>query len=246
MSLENRVILITGAGSGLGRALAVAFARQGAHLFLLGRDQKRLEATDDLIRQAGGKAGLIPLDLETGLQRVPEVAKALFERFGRLDLLVNNAAITGPRTPMDAHCPAEWQAVFRVNLDAPFFLTRELLPLLRFSNAGVVIQVVCEEGVAVAPFRGAYGASKAALLHMTRTWAAEIASGPVRMHAVDPGPMATPLRARVFPGEDASRLPRPESVVSLFARLADPAFRGEHGQLLTPESFARKYSTDDS
>ncbi|MBF0270932.1 MAG: SDR family NAD(P)-dependent oxidoreductase [Magnetococcales bacterium] len=231
MSLENRIILVTGAGSGLGRAVACACATAGARVFLLGSRLKALKATDDLIRSAGGEAGIVPLNLESELQRVPEVAKALFERFGRLDALVNAAALVGPRTPLDLHCPADWESVFRVNVAAPFFLTREMMPLLKRSDSGVVIQVVCREGMEAAPFRGAYGASKAALWQMTRTWAAESPQGPVRMSAVDPGPMATALRAKVFPGEDPATLPTPESVTGIFVQLASGSFKGGHGEL---------------
>ncbi|NGZ05835.1 MAG: SDR family NAD(P)-dependent oxidoreductase [Magnetococcales bacterium] len=233
MQLTDRIILVTGAGSGLGRAVAVAYAGAGAQVFLLGSRLERLKETDDQIRRHGGAAGLVPLDLESQLHRVPEVAKALFERYGRLDVLVNCAALVGPRTPLDMHCPADWEAVFRVNVAAPFFLTRELMPLLKKSAAGAVIQVVCQEGLTPAPFRGAYGASKAALWQMTRTWAAETPQGTVRMYAVDPGPMATSLRAKVFPGDDPTTLPQPENAVGIFMQLADPTFRDGHGMLFS-------------
>ncbi|MEO5346133.1 MAG: SDR family NAD(P)-dependent oxidoreductase [Magnetococcus sp. YQC-9] len=234
MSLENRIILVTGAGSGLGRAVSIACARAGAEVFLLGSRTKPLKQTDDLIRSAGYKAGIVPLNLESELHRIPEVTKALFERFGRLDVLINAAAQVGPRTPMELHCPADWETVMRVNVTAPFFLTREMLPLLKKSPSGVVIQVICREAMEPTPFRGSYAASKAALWQMTRCWCAETPNSPVRMHAVDPGPMATALRTKVFPGEDPSTLPTPESVTAIFLELANADCRAAHGGMFTP------------
>lgn len=231
MSLDNRIILITGAGSGLGRAVSIACAGAGARVFLLGSRQKPLKQTDDLIRAAGGKAGIVPLNLESDLHRVPEVAKALFERFGRLDVLINAAAQIGPRTPMELHCPADWETVLRVNATAPFFLTREMMPLLKKSDAGVVIQVICREATEATPFRGSYAASKAALWQMTRCWAAETPNSPVRMVAVDPGPMATALRTKVFPGENPATLPTPESVTGIFLTLSAADSPAVHGEL---------------
>lgn len=234
MILENRIALVTGAGAGIGAAVAREYARQGAFVILLGRPnkQKRLEKTYDQIVAHGGKATLVPLDLEGELGRVPEVVKQLHERFGRLDVLVNNAGAVGSLTPLALYDTLQWESVLRVNLTAPFFLTRELLPLLRESDDASVIQVVSGVAFKGRPFWGAYAAAKAALVNLTETWSAELENSTVRMNSVNPGGTATAMRATAFPGENPASLPQPEEITPVFLYLASSFAKGVRGQHL--------------
>ncbi|MBF0587831.1 MAG: SDR family NAD(P)-dependent oxidoreductase [Magnetococcales bacterium] len=220
MLLKNRIALVTGAGSGLGRAIAIAYAQEGATVILLGRRQEALEESYDLIADQGGSATIVPLDLEKELPRVSELAATIAQRFGLLDILVNNAAQLGALTPMTGYEPAMWESILRVNLTAPFFLTRELMPLLKRSNNASVINL--SSGVALhgRAYWGAYAASKAALMNLTETWAQEMTNNIVRLNSVNPGGTATDMRATAFPGEDPATLPSPEQVVPIFLYLA--------------------------
>ncbi|MBF0284917.1 MAG: SDR family NAD(P)-dependent oxidoreductase [Magnetococcales bacterium] len=222
MLLKDRIILTTGAGSGIGRAVALAFAREGAFVLLLGRRSKTLTPVYDAIVAAGGQASIVPLDLETQLQRVPEVVQKIQERFGRLDGLLHAAAALGGLTPLALYDPVTWEKVMRINLTAPFFLTQQLLPLLRKSDNASVIQVISGVGRQGRAFWGAYAASKAGLLNLTQTWAQELVNTPVRINAVDPGPTATAMRATAFPGENPADLPPPEAIAPVFLYLASP------------------------
>lgn len=230
MLLADRIALVTGAGSGIGRAVSLHYAREGAMVILVGRRQRALEETHDRIVAAGGHCTIVPLDLDVELVRVPDLVNAVLERFQRLDILVNNAALLGNLTPLAALEPVWWEAIFRVNVTAPYFLTQSLLPLLRRSADGCVINVVSGLARRGRAYWGAYAMSKAALLNMTESWAEELAGSPVRINAVDPGPTATAIRAAAFPGEDPASLPTPEQVTPAFLYLASA--RGVNGQLL--------------
>jgi NAD(P)-dependent dehydrogenase (short-subunit alcohol dehydrogenase family) len=233
MLLEDRVVLVTGAGSGIGRAVAQAYAREGATVVLLGRTQSTLEACYDSITGEGGKATLVPLNLDKELHRVPELVQQLHQRFGRLDMLVNSAAImgTGTLTTLSACKPSAWEAALRVNLTAPFFLTRELLPLLQLSPRGVVVNMVCDVARTPRPYWGPYSVSKAALVNMTAMWALETSLTALRFYMVDAGKVASDLRKVAYPGEDPATLPAPESVVPLFLHLARHAGDEPSGKL---------------
>ncbi|MBF0426757.1 MAG: SDR family NAD(P)-dependent oxidoreductase [Magnetococcales bacterium] len=232
MLLNKQIALVTGAGSGIGQAVAMAYAAAGATVLLLGRTQKQLEVTHDRIRAQGNQAVIVPLDLEKELHRVAELAQGIHDRFGHLDILVNNAAQLGAMTPLAAYEPPLWETVFRVNVTAPFFLTRELLPLLRLAGAGCVINVVSGVGQHGRAYWGAYAASKAALINLTETWGAELAQSTIRINAVDPGPTATRMRAHAYPGEDPARLPAPADIVPVFLYLASTHSRHLTGQHL--------------
>ncbi|MBF0140307.1 MAG: SDR family NAD(P)-dependent oxidoreductase [Magnetococcales bacterium] len=231
MILQDKIALVTGSGSGIGQAVAELFAQEGAWVILLGRTQSKLEETSDRITQRGGRATIVPLDLENSLNRVPEVAKALYERFGHLDTLVNNAGILGTLTPLDHYDTILWEQVMRVNVTAPFFLTRELMPLLKKSPNASVINVVSTVAFQGRAFWGAYAASKAALANMTETWAGENPRQGVRCNTVNPGATRTAMRRTAYPGEDPATLPTPQEVARVFLYLASDFatdIRGQH------------------
>jgi len=217
--LEGRIALVTGASRGIGAAIAEAYAAEGAHVILLARTQGALEAIDDKIQSAGGSATLLPFDLaET--KKIQALGPALAERFGRLDILVGNAAMLGALSPVAMADGRLYEEVLRVNFLANAALIRTLDPLLRGSDAGRAIFVTTAAARAHAPFWSAYAASKAALETMAATYAAETAYSKLRVNIVDPGAVRTELRATAFPGENPQSLPAPDSVVETFVTLA--------------------------
>ncbi len=227
--LENRIALITGASRGLGAALAKRFATEGAHLILIARTTGGLEETDDAVREAGGSATLVQMDLEDN-DSIDGLAAPLLERFGKIDIAIGNAAILGRLSPMGQYIPEVWEKVFKVNLLANWRLIRAIDPLLRASDAGRMIFVTDRIDGAEAPYWGPYAASKAALEKMAKTYARETVQSRLRVNLVDPGRMRTALRAQAFPGENPQDVPVPASKTDIFVSLASPACR-ETGQL---------------
>ena len=229
--LKDRIALITGASRGIGRATARLFAREGAHVLLLARTKKSLEPVDDEIRAKGGKASLIPLNLENG-KAVDAIGPTLYERFGKLDILVGNAGILGGLRPL-THIPSEtWEKVLAVNLTANWRLIRTLDPLLRRSDAGRAVFVtssrVAKHGRA---YWAPYSVSKAALEALAKTYANETADSEIKVNLVDPGATATAMRAEAYPGEDQETLQTPEKVAQVILRLALPSVT-ETGQIV--------------
>ncbi len=231
--LRGRIALVTGASRGIGRAVALAFAREGAELIVVGRTQGALEELDDALRAEGRQASLVPGDLADGTL-VDRIGAAIFARWGRLDVLVGNAATLGVLGPLGHTEPAVFERVIAVNLIANWRLLRSCDPLLRASDAGRAIFVTS----GVAPGRaywGAYAASKAGLEAMIRTYAGEMAKTDVRANLIDPGPTRTRLRATAFPGEDPEALKPADDprLIEAFIALALPACRrnGEIVQL---------------
>jgi NAD(P)-dependent dehydrogenase (short-subunit alcohol dehydrogenase family) len=219
--LRDRTALITGASRGIGRAVAEQFAREGAHVLLLARTREALEPVDDAIKARGGTATLIPLNLAHG-PKIDALGPALFERFGRLDILVGNAAILGQLAPL-AHIPSQhWEQVLRVNVTANWRLIRTLDPLLRRSDAGRVIFVTSSAQGGPA-YWAPYSVSKMALETLARTYANETADSPIKVNLIDPGATATRMRAEAYPGEDQSTLLTPEEVAQAFVPLAMPS-----------------------
>jgi len=229
--LAGRVALITGASRGLGAAIARRYAAEGAHVVLMARTQGALEEVDDQIRAAGGTATLLPFDLRHA-DELEKVGPALYQRFGRLDILVGAAAMLGGLSPVGHYTIKDWNNVMAVNVTANWRLIRTFDLLLRQSDAGRAIFVTCDMARSATPYWGAYAASKAALEQMALTWAAEVGrTTALRVNLVDPGIMATRLRAEAFPGEEASQHPSPDLLTDPFVTLASPDHQG-NGEIL--------------
>ena len=199
--LAGRLALVTGASRGLGAAAALAFAREGAHCVLVARTVGGLEELDDRIRAEGGSATLVPLDVTDG-PGIDRLGQALYERFGKLDVLLGNAGVLGVLSPVGHIEPNVFEQVMAVNVTANWRLIRSLDPLLRQSDAGRAIFVTSGISRRVVPYWSAYAASKAALDMLVGTYAAEVAHTAVRANLYNPGPMRTRMRAQAFPGED--------------------------------------------
>jgi len=234
-ALQGRVIAITGAGEGIGRALALTAAAHGAEVVLIGRTVAKLERVHEQITAlARAEASIAPLDLERALARDYDgLAEALRSRYGRLDGLVHNAGILGSLAPIEHYDVPTWCRVLHVNLTAAFALTQVLLPALRASADASII--FTSSGVARAPraYWGAYAVAKAGLEALSQILADELSgSSPVRVNALNPGPVRTRMRAQAFPAEDAATLARPEAVLPSYLWLLSAASRGVTGQRL--------------
>lgn len=232
--LAGRIALVTGASRGIGRAVALALAGEGAHVVAVARTQGALEDLDDAIKAAGGteiKTTLVPLDL-LDFAGIDRLGAALFERHRRLDILVGAAAELGPLSPLAHVKPDAWDRTLALDLTANFRLIRSLDPLLRASDAGRAVFATggVPEGLHAA-YWGVHAAAKAGLEAMVRSYAAEVSNTALRVNMVDPGPVRTALRARAFPGEDAARLQAPEDVAPLFVELALPSC-ARHGEIV--------------
>jgi NAD(P)-dependent dehydrogenase (short-subunit alcohol dehydrogenase family) len=219
--LEGRVALVTGASRGIGAAVAETFAREGAHLILVARTTGGLEETDDRVKAAGGQATLVPLDL-TAFDAINRLGASIYERWGKLDILVANHGILGVLSPMAHYDPKLWDEVMAVNLTACQRLIRSLDPLLRQSDAGRAIFVTSGAAVGERPNWGAYAVSKAALEAMVRAYAAETRRTSLRVNLLNPGATRTKMRATAFPGEDPMSLKTPEEIAPTFLDLAVP------------------------
>jgi NAD(P)-dependent dehydrogenase (short-subunit alcohol dehydrogenase family) len=221
--LAGRVALVTGASRGIGRAIVIELARQGAQVVATARSQGALEETDDLIRAAGGQATLLPLDLVREADKLDLVGPNIVERFGRLDILVHNAGALGTLTPVAHITPKDWADVVGVNMTAAWRLIRSCDPPLRASDAGRAVFVTSGAAQRARAYWGAYGATKAGLDHLVLTWAAEVLNSALKVTLFSPGPVATRMRATAFPGEDPATLPLPEQVAPQVVALCTPA-----------------------
>lgn len=230
--LKSHNILVTGAGSGIGQAVAKAYAEHGATVILLGRKQKKLEVTYDAIESAGWPTpALIAFDLEKApVEDYYKLGETLLNEFGVLHGLVHCAAQLPLLSRIDDYDVKTWNKVIQVNLTAPFILTQACLPLLRKSDDASIIFTSDRIGRKGKAYWGAYGVAKSGIEGLMETLADELENSQIRVNSIAPGPTNTALRAWAFPGEDPRSLPRPESRVPNYLYLAGPDSRGLTGQ----------------
>jgi NAD(P)-dependent dehydrogenase (short-subunit alcohol dehydrogenase family) len=239
--LENRVAVVTGASRGIGRAAALALAEAGAHIVALARTQGALEELDDAIRERGGSATLVPVNLKD-YEALDRLGAALHQRWGKLDILVGNAGILGELAPITHVDPPVWDEVMAVNVTANYRLIRSLDPLLRASDAGRAVFVSSGAAHKCLAYWGPYSISKAALEALVRTYAAETVKTPLRVMLLNPGPLRTAMRRAAMPGEDPLTLKTPEELAPHIVKLALPDWSEtgkiydfpQGGRVLTP------------
>jgi NAD(P)-dependent dehydrogenase (short-subunit alcohol dehydrogenase family) len=226
LPLHNRLAVVTGASRGIGRAYALELARHGAHVMAIARTQGALEELDDEIRAMGQEATLVPCDLRD-YDALDRLGLAIYERWKKLDILIANAAILGPITPLSHIDPPNWDNVITLNLTANWRLIRSLDALLRASDAGRAVFITSSAGhkAEFAPYRGAYAVSKAGLEAVARTYAAETMNvSAVKVMCANPGPLRTKMRAALMPGEDPMSLRTPEEFAQSAIKLCLPSW----------------------
>ena len=220
--LADRIALVTGASRGIGHAVALKLAEAGAHVVAVARTVGGLEELDDAIRRLGGSATMVPLDMRD-YDGIARLAAALEERYHCVDVLVANAGIGGPSSPLGHVEPKAWDDVMAINVTANWQLIRHFEPLLRASDAGRAVFISSGAAHNARAYRGPYNVSKAALEALARTFAAETASTNIRVNIFNPGPTRTRMRAAIMPGEDPMSLPPVEDVAEKIVALALPS-----------------------
>jgi NAD(P)-dependent dehydrogenase (short-subunit alcohol dehydrogenase family) len=221
VNLKDKIALVTGASRGIGYFTALELAKAGAHVIACARTVGGLEELDDAIKAVGGSATLVPFDL-ADMHAIDALGASIFERWGKLDILVANAGVLGVISPI-GHIEAKvFEKVMTINVTATWRLIRSVEPLLMRSDAGRAIILSSAAAHRCRPFWGAYSASKAAVEALARTWAGETQSTALRITSVDPGATRTAMRAQAMPGEDPDTLPHPRDVAQAILPLASP------------------------
>ena len=216
--LDGKIILVTGASRGIGRAIALEAAKHGAELIITGRTTGALEEVDDEIKNLGSNSVIVELD-QTDLPAIPRLAAAIGSRWGRLDGFVANAGQLGQLSPMAHTDPEIFERTMMVNLTSIFHMIQAFDGLLRASDAGRAVLVTSGASVGARPFWGGYAVSKAGLDSLGRAWAAESEQTNMKINLLDPGGTRTAMRAAAFPGEDPMTLPSAEEIATVFVDL---------------------------
>lgn len=231
--LEGRILLVTGAGDGIGRAAALAFAGHGATVILLGRTIAKLEKVYDEIEAAGGpQPAIFPLNFEGAtLKDYHDMAETLDKEFGRLDGILHNAGILGRITPFEQYNPELWEQVMQVNINGPIWMTQALLPLLKSSPDASVVFTSSSVGRRGRAYWGAYAVSKFATEGFVEVLADEVEHlGTLRVNSLNPGATRTAMRKTAYPGEDERTLRGPEEIMPTYLWLMGPDSRGHNGE----------------
>ncbi len=221
--LEDKVALVTGASRGLGRAVALALAKEGAHIIATARTQGGLEELDDEVKAMGSSATLVPMDM-LDFPAIDRLGAAIFERWKRLDILIGNAGLLGKLTPVPHIEPKSWDDVMGVNVTANYRLIRSTDPLLKMAPHGRAVFVTSGAAHSTPAYWGVYSVSKAALEAMVRTYAAEMATTTVRANCFSPGATRTRMRATAMPGEDPMTLPSADEVAAQIVPMCRESF----------------------
>ncbi|ABM19572.1 MULTISPECIES: YciK family oxidoreductase [Marinobacter] len=232
--LKDRIVMVTGAGSGIGRAAAKAYAAHGATVILVGRTVSRLEEVYDEIEAAGHpKPAIVPMNFEgAAVKDYEELAMTLEDNFGRLDGLLHNAGILGARSPVELYDPETWNKVMHVNATAPFLLSRAMIPLLRKSEDASMIFTSSGVGRQARAYWGAYAVSKFAVEGLAQLLADELDDERhnIRVNSLNPGATRTGMRVLAYPAEDPKKNPDPEQLMPIYLYLMGRDSKGVHGQ----------------
>jgi NAD(P)-dependent dehydrogenase (short-subunit alcohol dehydrogenase family) len=232
--LNNHVILITGAGAGIGRAASLTFARYGATVILSGRTTKKLEDVYDEIEAAGGaQPAIFPVNLEGAVTKdYDDLAAAIEKEFGHLDGLLHNASVLGHRTPVEHYDAETWYKVMQVNVNAAFLMTRSMLPVIRNSENASIVFTSSSVGRKGRAYWGAYAVSKFATEGLMQVLADELDDDEqkIRVNSVNPGAVRTGMRATAYPAEDPASLALPEEIMNVYLYLMGEDSQGVTGQ----------------
>lgn len=220
--LNNKIIIVTGAANGIGKATAISFARHGATVILMDKDEKGIEHTfDEIIQNKWPEPVLAPIDyLKSGPEQFEQVAAGIEKEFGQLDGIAHCAGWLGTLTPLQLYDNEVWSKVLMINLQSPYWLTRACLGLLQKSNSASVIFTTSDVGRQPRAYWGAYSVAAAGVENLAKTWSIELEDqANVRINTLDPGPVRTKMRSNSHPGEDPGQLPKPEDVTPMYLYL---------------------------
>lgn len=230
--LDGKVALVTGATRGIGAGVVLALAREGAHIIMIGRTTGALEDMDDAVRELGAEATLVPMDLGD-FDAIDRLGGHVASNWGKLDILIGNAGILGPISPIGHIPPKEWDQLMAVNVTANYRLIRSFDPLLRAADAGRATFVTSTVAESCRAYWGGYATTKAALNCMVKTYALEVANNTnVRANIINPGPIRTSMRAAAAPGEDPETLDTPHDIAPLFVKMSLPEFQA-NGEIIS-------------
>ena len=236
--LKDKTILVTGTGSGIGKATAKTLSKFGAQLILLSKDTEKLESLHEEIIQQGFKEPLIhPMNFESAQEEeYLGVKEAIQDKFGKLDGLINNAGILGEKKPLGQYQYSIWKKVLNVNLDSAFLLTKTLLPLLNHSQLGSIVFTSSGVGKNGRAYWGAYAISKFATEGMMEVFADELENtSKIRVNCINPGAVRTKMREEAYPAEDPEKNPLPKEIMNLYVYLMSDASKGINGQSINAQ-----------